>query len=333
MEVTVLDAQNSPRKPVLAIQAGGALRHVDLAVNQPFTLPNQGLQDGRVKVSLYQQLGTQIVPEADEPEFYCNVPVRSGNGSVSQVKLRLRRNDRGAGSQASTVGIDDYLSKHQLEKCIQNLFEDVLRKQPEDPYRCMIDQLRKLKGDKGESKPAVEEVTPKKPAPPAEPCPKSRPSPAAKGRSMKQQATEVEGPSDRGMTQSTSLFNERADARQAGAQKLSNMMISHEVARMVIRKIGLGLVKESSSMSEHRQAMRANASKASAAREAVFFTVQLAMQGAYARLTAQSLGLVGGGHSTSDDIRVPRKAKDETAVAAAFHVVRHSLQVAARSAS
>lgn len=315
---------------MLAIQAGGALRHVDLAVNQPFTLPNQGLQDGRVKVSLYQQLGTQVVQEADEPEFYCNVPVRSLNGSVSQVKLRLRRNGRGADSQASTVGIDEYLSKHQLEQCIQNLFEDVLRKQPEDPYRCMIAQLRKLQGDKGGRKPAVEEVSSKKPAPPAEPCPKSRPSPAAKGRSMKQPSTEVDGPSDTGMKQSTSLGAERQNARQAGAQQLTNMMVSHEVARMVIRKIGLSLVKESSSMSGLRQGLRADASKASAAQEAIFFTVSLAMQGAYVRLQARALGLVGGGHCTSDDICAPFKAKDESASMAARYVVRQSLAATAR---
>merc|ERR1711865_442521 len=144
------------------------------SLNKPFNVPApQGLDDGRIKVSLYEQLGTQTIHDADESESSCNVPIRAPDGTCSQVKLRIRRGPPSTGPnfKTSTVGVENYLNHHKLEDRMQNLFELVLKKQPENPYRCMIEELQRVK---------VEEQAraPKTPIAPAAPPPKNgRPRP------------------------------------------------------------------------------------------------------------------------------------------------------------
>jgi len=116
MEVTVLEAENTPKKGVLAVRAGSSLRHVEMALNTAFHVPLHGLQDNRIKVTLYEQLGQQTIPDADEAESVCNVPVRTPDGSCAQVKLRIRRGQATSAInfKSSTIAVEDYLNHHQL---------------------------------------------------------------------------------------------------------------------------------------------------------------------------------------------------------------------------
>merc|ERR1711879_876792 len=55
----------------------------------------------------------------------------------------------------STTATRDYLDHHQLQQRIQSLIQDVLREQPADPYRCMLEQLKK--GRDQNNKPSVDQ--------------------------------------------------------------------------------------------------------------------------------------------------------------------------------
>merc|ERR1711959_341464 len=78
-----------------------------------------------------------------------------------------------SGSSATKLS-EDYLNHHQLEARIQNLFELVLKKQPEDPYRCMIEELHKIKSTTEESADmAAQSGLPLAPVPPTGPPPKN----------------------------------------------------------------------------------------------------------------------------------------------------------------
>lgn len=187
----MLEAQNTPKKSVIAVRVGGALRHAEFALNTPFHVPTGGmdLRDSQINVSLYEQLGTSTIADADESESICNVPVRAPSGVCTQVTLRIRRgrNQTIAEAKRTQVGVEDYLNKHQLEARLQGLFETVLKKQPQNPYRCMIEELRKCRTPDEEAQhdsPSTQ--VPKAPVAPAEPAPRNaRPSPAAKGRNIK----------------------------------------------------------------------------------------------------------------------------------------------------
>lgn len=223
MEVTVLDIQNMPKRPVIAIRVGSALKHAELALNTPFNVPSRGVQDSCVKVSLYERLGTQTIPDAEEHESICNVPIRAPDGKCSQVKLQIRRGKNGvslADAKRNNEGVEAYLNTHQLEARLQGLFETVLKKQPVDPYRCMIEELQKVRSATQAKEPASEEASaapvPKAPVAPAEPRPQNaRPSPAAKARNIKP------GDSEKVADQRGSI-QEDADTRAALAQFMSS---------------------------------------------------------------------------------------------------------------
>jgi hypothetical protein len=155
MEVTVLDVTNPPTKPVLAIHAGTVRRQAKLEVNQPFVIPHPGTQTGTVEVSLFQQLASHTLPSDSTPEQFCNIPVIKPDGQSSKVQLRVRRGkaiDAGADkakADDSMVLTRDYLDHHQLQQRIQSLIQDVLREQPENPYKYMLGQLRKAKDGTG----------------------------------------------------------------------------------------------------------------------------------------------------------------------------------------
>lgn len=251
MEVTVLDAQNTPKKPVVSIRVGSALRHADLALNTPFHVPPSNVPDSNVKVSLYEQLGTQTIPDADEPESICNVPIRTPDGTCSQVTLRIRRGQTNmslANAKRSTLGVEAYLDTHQLEARLQGLFETVLKKQPIDPYRCMIEELQKARSPAACAA-ASEAGTAKVPVPPGGPRPQNaRPSPAAKGRNVK--------PSE----PDSKTAQEDADTKAALAQIMNNSAM----------KEGF---QESRSLGGARQHARSEAVKALGSSRAMAFDI------------------------------------------------------------
>jgi len=264
MEVTILDVQNTPKRPVIAIRVGSALRHAELALNTPFNVPSRGVQDSCVKVSLYERLGTQTIPDAEEPESICNVPIRAPDGKCSQVKLQIRRGQSGvslADAKRNNEGVEAYLNTHQLEARLQGLFEIVLKKQPLDPYRCMIEELQKARSPPQAKEPAPAEASatpvPKAPVAPAEPRPQNaRPSPAAKARNIKPSESE-KGADQRGSTKETadtraalaqfmgsdaSLLESKSlngacqQMRVEAAKAASNQSMAHQIMRHCLRK-------------------------------------------------------------------------------------------------
>eukprot|EP00929_Paragymnodinium_shiwhaense_P095492 TRINITY_DN5665_c0_g1_i1.p1 TRINITY_DN5665_c0_g1~~TRINITY_DN5665_c0_g1_i1.p1 ORF type:complete len:329 (+),score=84.62 TRINITY_DN5665_c0_g1_i1:106-1092(+) len=167
MEVTVLEAQGPPSRPVLAVSSGAVRRQAKLQVNQPFVIPHPRGKSS-IEVSLFQQLACQVLPESACDEAVCSIPVRRPDGGSSQVKLRLSRSDSLPAKEAkpsplpsppveqfpSKPPVEDeeaartrqYLEQHQLQYCIQGLIQDVLQEQPTDPYRYMLQQLRRCQG-------------------------------------------------------------------------------------------------------------------------------------------------------------------------------------------
>merc|ERR1719150_863492 len=91
----------------------------------------------------------------------CGIHVRDTDGEASRVKLRIRRNREAlaandkietpkAPAAQDSVGVTrDYLDHHQLQQRIQSLIQDVLREQPDDPYRYTLEQLRRSQAAKG----------------------------------------------------------------------------------------------------------------------------------------------------------------------------------------
>jgi len=152
MEFTVLDAFNVPPKPVLAVHTGTVRRQVKLEVNQPFTVPDPGSKSAAVEVSVFQQLASQLLPDEGKAETTCAVPVRRPDGTASQVKLRIKRGNGDTATAGNGVSPEedslaftkDYLDSHHLQQRVQGLIQDVLREQPLDPYRYMLNQLRKV---------------------------------------------------------------------------------------------------------------------------------------------------------------------------------------------
>mmetsp|Transcript_49905 Transcript_49905/g.93543 ORF Transcript_49905/g.93543 Transcript_49905/m.93543 type:complete len:354 (-) Transcript_49905:295-1356(-) len=197
MEVTCLDVSNPPAKPVLAIHAGSVRRQAKLEVNSPFVIPHPGSQSGPVEVSLFQQLASQVLPDDGKAEVFCNIPVRTLDGAASQVQLRIRRgdaaltNDGPKGGTNDSIGLTrDYLDHHQLQQRIQSLIQDVLREQPENPYKYMLEQLRKAQAEKSkkdEPTPAAEQASAEAPKQPMAPRPPAQPKPEKTGRNLHSQ--------------------------------------------------------------------------------------------------------------------------------------------------
>lgn len=151
LEVTLLEADGAPQKPVLAICAGSVQRQARLEVNRPFYIPSS--TGGKVKVALFQQFASRNLPEVeDSRESICGIPAKLPDGRESEVQLRIRRGaghhkiqDKEPVDEANAAR--DYLSKHQLRQHVESLVRDVLRELPSDPYRFMVDRLRQGQGD------------------------------------------------------------------------------------------------------------------------------------------------------------------------------------------
>jgi len=146
MEITVVQASDVPSKPVLALRAGLARRQAKLELEKPFEVACPDHPNATVEVTLFQQLASQVLPS--EPEALCSVPVRRPDGAASQVKLRVRRKGSvtNAAPQEASAAAKDYLEQHQLQQRIQDMIQEVLHAQPRDPYRFMLEQLRKERG-------------------------------------------------------------------------------------------------------------------------------------------------------------------------------------------
>jgi hypothetical protein len=150
MEVTVLDALNAPLRPVLTIHTGSVRRQAKLEVNQPFIIPSPNVPNSTVEVALFQQLASQLLPDDGKAEAVADIPVRKPDGTASQVKLGVKRGNAmpaapKPSSQDPLSATRDYLDQHQLQQKIQNLIQDVLHNQPDDPYRYMLQQLKRNK--------------------------------------------------------------------------------------------------------------------------------------------------------------------------------------------
>lgn len=197
MEFTILDAFNVPPKPVLAVHTGTVRRQVKLEVNQPFTVPDPGSKTAPVEVSVFQQLASQLLPDEGKPETTCAIPVRRPDGTATQVKLKIKTGSGGTASTGNGASPEDdslaftkdYLDSHHLQQRVQGLIQDVLREQPLDPYRYMLNQLRKVQAGE-ESLPevpkkegealaeSIKEKEPMMPKPPEQPK-SGRPAPNA----------------------------------------------------------------------------------------------------------------------------------------------------------
>merc|ERR1712100_671639 len=109
MEVNVLSAENFPKNPVIAVRAGTFAAQTELNLNTPFHVLAHGSKGGCIEVKLYQQLGTQTIPETSDAESTVDVPVTTLDGASSQVKLRIARKPAGstsADSQDSSGSVD-----------------------------------------------------------------------------------------------------------------------------------------------------------------------------------------------------------------------------------
>jgi hypothetical protein len=186
----VLDVTNPPSKPVLAIHAGTVRRQAKLQVNQPFVIPNPGSQTGPVEVSLFQQLASHVIANDDREEAFCNIPVKRLDGQSSEVRLRVRRGEavnEGKKLKATDdIGLTrDYLDHHQLQQRIQSLIQDVLREQPDNPYKYMLDQLKKSRVEPAAAE--KQESVPMMPRAPDQPKPD-----APRGRNLSAKSADVE---------------------------------------------------------------------------------------------------------------------------------------------
>ncbi|CAK9031498.1 unnamed protein product, partial [Durusdinium trenchii] len=179
MEITVVTASNVPPKPIIAVHAGGVRRQMKLEVNHPFVLPKSG---ALVEVSVFQQLASQLLPEDGKQESKCTIPVRTPDGTATQVQLEIRRDAALQDKPKDGQSIQDYLETHKVQQRIQHLIQEVLREAPEDPYKFMLQQLREIQATTPKRGSRPQEVLlpqpPDKPKPPG-----SRPAPAP-GRSI-----------------------------------------------------------------------------------------------------------------------------------------------------
>jgi len=154
MQVTVLEATNLPDRPVVAIHTGDVRRQAKLEVNQPFEIPHPGTgEEPSIQFSLLSQLSSQTLPKDNSKGkgTECSILVKLPDGRSTEVKLRVRSTftehdcSKNDDSKAEAELAQEYLATHKLQARLQDLIQDVLRQQPDDPYRYMLEQLKVLK--------------------------------------------------------------------------------------------------------------------------------------------------------------------------------------------
>jgi len=158
MEFTVLEANNAPDRPVISVRVGPAKRQAQLEVNRPIVLPHPGPQHAPVEVGLFQELASQVLPEGSNPnEAFCSISVPRSDGSASQVKLRVCRGEASASSRSGSKRSPGHRRKRRpaalegdrdrMLNVVTGLVEDVLREQPPDPLRFMLEQLYRCRSE------------------------------------------------------------------------------------------------------------------------------------------------------------------------------------------
>jgi len=198
----VIEGTNLPARPVLAMHCGNVKRQAALSVNTPLELPKP---DGAstMQLSLLSQLNTLTLPQGNGKDgVECSIPVTKLDGQETEVKLRLR--DPLCSSTSKTVApvnqvvaAQEYLAAHNLQSHLQNMIQDVLREQPENPYRYMLGSLKAMRdARKVKVKAEKDEATaPLVPRAPAGPPPES-----GAPRRARQFAEKVEAKVEEGST-------------------------------------------------------------------------------------------------------------------------------------
>lgn len=157
MEVSILEAANTPPRATLSISCGSARREAALEVGQRLLLPIDGSADNaQIDVNLYENLGMAVMqPIAATLECFV-VPVTTGGagGSSTQVKLRAKPREAAASgvlpgkTPPGGSGEGDpwkYLGEHELQTTVHSLLREVLRERPSNPFQYMAGVLRTRK--------------------------------------------------------------------------------------------------------------------------------------------------------------------------------------------
>jgi len=235
MEVTILEAHNPPAMPVLAVQAGTVRGQMKLERNRAFRLPHPGSDAQDVSITLFEQIASQVlsVEEGENSKTY-EIPCKRDDGIASKVKLQIRRSPPDPTKQGADFcgASKEYLEQHRVQQLVQALIQDVLKAQPANPYRYMLDRLR----SSGPSDaPAQDTATPSAdvlgasgvpvPVPPASPPPGATPS-FRRGRHQAA-AKPAAGTDDAAQeTSEDSARHRRSDARVAARASIDLLLRS-----------------------------------------------------------------------------------------------------------
>lgn len=180
MEVTVLQADNVPERPVLDIRMGPSRQQTPLEVNKLMSLPHPGNYHLPVEVGLFERLVSQVLPVQEHGAREVQIPVLPHpqlGSPATQVRLRIRStpmSDRFADAEAalsssssgprrsplgssapasltiswgSNGSVRDDQDMDRMMDWFQGMMGDVLREQPADPLVFMLTKLRKKKED------------------------------------------------------------------------------------------------------------------------------------------------------------------------------------------
>lgn len=180
MEVTVLQADNVPERPVLDIRIGPSRQQTPLEVNKTMSLPDPGNYHLPVEVGLFERLVSQVLPVQEHGAREVQIPVLPHpqlGSPATQVRLRIRStpmSDRFADAEAalsssssgprrsplgssapasltnswgSNGSVRDDQDMDRMMDWFQGMMGDVLREQPADPLVFMLTKLRKKKED------------------------------------------------------------------------------------------------------------------------------------------------------------------------------------------
>mmetsp|Transcript_21539 Transcript_21539/g.49211 ORF Transcript_21539/g.49211 Transcript_21539/m.49211 type:complete len:238 (+) Transcript_21539:47-760(+) len=153
MEVSVLEVQNVPSTAYISISSGSVHQQAHLEVGKPLLFPAKAAE-GKISVSLYEQLGTATMASQQGKEDVFVVPVKSGNGTSTQVKLRTRcpggrppsMEQCNGNAQILPSASWQYLGQNDLQNVVSSLLHEVLRDRPQNPYAFMAGKLKQHRG-------------------------------------------------------------------------------------------------------------------------------------------------------------------------------------------
>lgn len=122
----------------------------------------------------------------------------------------------------------DYLDHHQLQQRIQSLIQDVLREQPENPYKYMLTQLRNAKGGGANDKEqaiASSAASPSQDAKNAAPRPPEGPKPAvSRGRPAGSKTKTVDYPSEASISITYESYQPSGEEQVAARFSMTNLL-------------------------------------------------------------------------------------------------------------